>query len=163
MITFHFCAQSQEHREEARRELAEKQRSEVERMKADEVLTLKECVNIDHMVSSAKRPEPMGAPATQTAVPAAAATESPVLPAGYKMAAPMSEVELTALLMASPLYQKLEAIKKQVAGGVAKLPKHKMAAGKSLCFVWYFSAGHYGKLWTSYIKISLEVQYIIYL
>ena len=45
------------------------------------------------------------------------------VPQGFAMAAPLSDTELTALLMASPLYQKLEQIKKAVSGGAAKVGK----------------------------------------
>ena len=41
--------------------------------------------------------------------------EGTPLPHSYIMAAPMDDAELMALLMASPLYQKLEQIKKGVA------------------------------------------------
>ena len=39
------------------------------------------------------------------------------MPASFSMAAPLNEAELTALLMASPLYKKLQDMKKAVAGG----------------------------------------------
>lgn len=61
-----------------------------------------------------------------------AATSQPAgLPASYTMAAPLNEAELTSLLMASPLYQKLEAIKKSIASGGVRTG-HKMAPGKYL-------------------------------
>jgi hypothetical protein len=42
---------------------------------------------------------------------------APDMPGSYTMAAPLNETELTMLLMQSPLYQKLEEIKKTVAKG----------------------------------------------
>ena len=42
------------------------------------------------------------------------------LPSSYKMAAPINEADLVALLMASPLYQKLESIKSQIEKGAHK-------------------------------------------
>ena len=39
------------------------------------------------------------------------------------MTAPLNDDELTALLMASPLYHKLEQIKKAVSGGAFKVGK----------------------------------------
>ena len=39
------------------------------------------------------------------------------LPESYKLAAPLNEADFTALLMSSPLYRKLENIKKLVAEG----------------------------------------------
>ena len=43
--------------------------------------------------------------------------EAPDLPPSYNMAAPLNENELMALLMASPLYQKLENIRKTFEKG----------------------------------------------
>lgn len=45
------------------------------------------------------------------------------LPPSYKMAAPINEAELVALLMSSPLYQKLEKIKSQIEKGAHKSDK----------------------------------------
>ena len=89
-----------EQHEESRRELAEKQRSEVERFKADEVLTLKESVNIDYMVGGAgRRPETVGAniapataPVTQAGAPVTKAAPGQQLPTSFQMAAPLNEV-----------------------------------------------------------------------
>ncbi|XP_033122761.1 uncharacterized protein LOC117121631 [Anneissia japonica] len=76
---------------------------EGERMKADEVMTLKESVNIDHLLSN-KEPVPT------------------VMPSSYAMAAPMSDEDLTNLLMVSPLYRKMEEIKGMMKNG-GLLPK----------------------------------------
>lgn len=51
------------------------------------------------------------------------------MPVSYAMAAPLNETELTALLMASPLYKKLEQIRKAVSEGGVK-SGHKPAPGK---------------------------------
>lgn len=44
-----------------------------------------------------------------------------LMPASFAMAEPLNEAELTALIMASPLYQKLEQMKKTLAEGRVKL------------------------------------------
>ena len=84
---------------------------------ASQVLALKETLGMDPTViraqtvastSSALRP-PQD---TQSQAPAASQ-----MPSGFQMAAPLNEAELTALLMASPLYQKMEQIKQAVAKG----------------------------------------------
>ena len=48
------------------------------------------------------------------------------------MAAPLNDAEFTALLMASPMYQKLEQIRRNVASGAVSVAKNarKMAPGK---------------------------------
>jgi len=53
-----------------------------------------------------------------------------LVPVSYAMAEPLNETELTALLLASPLYQKLEDMKRTLTGGV-KLG-HRPAPGESL-------------------------------
>ena len=55
-----------------------------------------------------------------------ASVSGAAMPSSYQMAAPLNEAELTALLMASPLYQKMEAIKHAISGGRLKLGGHKM-------------------------------------
>eukprot|EP00058_Branchiostoma_floridae_P012905 XP_002598393.1 hypothetical protein BRAFLDRAFT_128123 [Branchiostoma floridae] len=97
-------AEVQNTAEEMRREHEEKLRSEEERMKKDEVLTLKESVNIDKLVPS------------QEEAPPAAVLSSPVaaqlaLPGSFQQTAPLQDGELTNILMASPLYQRLQEIK----------------------------------------------------
>ena len=54
------------------------------------------------------------------------------LPASYNMAAPMNDAELVALLMASPLYQKLENIKSQIEKGAHKANKTDTKDGNYL-------------------------------
>ena len=107
--------------EEAQRDFAEKQRNSFESLKTDEVLTLKESATIDGL--AAKRAQQP--PVLPQAVPALAAAP---MPAAYSMTAPMNEAEFTALLMASPLYQKLEQLKKSLSSGrIGKA--HKLAEG----------------------------------
>ena len=52
------------------------------------------------------------------------------MPQSYTMAAPLDDNELTALLMASPLYNKLEQMKKAVSSGGLRTG-HKMASGNA--------------------------------
>lgn len=113
---------------ERKRELAEKQRSELNRLKADEALTLKECLNTDpltvnpaamnlnqpkiqhqeHQQATVQTPI---APVASTPQTARSASD---MPQSFTMLPPLDEAELTAMLMASPLYQKLEKIKRQI-------------------------------------------------
>ena len=51
-------------------------------------------------------------------------------PAGYASVAPLSDEDLTSLLMASPLYKKLGDIKKTMEG--AELPPRKRDQGECL-------------------------------
>lgn len=100
------------------------------------VLTLKESVNIDHMVAAQSRGTPReveradeedtggriaeaGGMAAPVVTPSLAPTTQ-AMPQSYKMAAPLDDAEFTALLMASPLYQKLEQIKKSLKNGAGK-------------------------------------------
>lgn len=53
------------------------------------------------------------------------------MPDSYQMAAPLSEGELTNLLMSSPLYQKLEAIKSLLRDGAGKGVGSSNTAGKT--------------------------------
>ncbi len=82
--------QVSEQREEARREFAEKQRSEVERLKQDEILTLRASVNIDP--AAGRRPDTVGAPAAVAAV--APTTTTQQMPLSFTMAAPLNEVSV---------------------------------------------------------------------
>ena len=66
-------------------------------------MTLNEALNIDAANSQAM---------TSAAPDRVEEKETPDLPPSYNMAAPLNETELMALLMASPLYQKLENIRK---------------------------------------------------
>lgn len=116
--------------DEAKREFDERQRNNYESLKTDEVLTLKESVNIDSMVGGvgAKR-GPVAAAPVVAAAAAPVQTSGAPMPASYQMAAPLNEAELTALLMASPLYQKLEQIKKSMTNGAGASKGHKLAEG----------------------------------
>lgn len=77
-----------------------KQQEETERLQANEVLHLKESIQVDDLVAVTRQAE------NQTPAPS-----KPALPVTYRMAAPLSESEITSLLLQSPLYQKLENIK----------------------------------------------------
>ena len=140
-------------KEESKREFSEKQTSDYERLKSDEVLTLKESANIDHLVASkaamSSSPQrvpivPGQAPPTQgKAAPVMAGTQPAVtqqnqsLPMSYQMAAPLNEAELTTLLMASPLYQKLEQLKKKVSSGALAAGLTKMPSGNAVSKIHY--------------------------
>ena len=81
-------------------------------------------MNIDHMVAAPV--QPVRAPTT------AASNYDPDLepmPASYQMAAPLNEAELTMLLMASPMYQKLEKMKRNVASGSVRSAGRKAETG----------------------------------
>ena len=62
-------------------------------------------------------------------IPTGSAAEGQMMPMSYAMAEPLNEAELTALLMASPLYHKLEAMKKTLTEGRVKVG-HKPAPGR---------------------------------
>ncbi|CAH1797049.1 unnamed protein product [Owenia fusiformis] len=112
---------------ENKKEFEEKQKSEADRLKADEALTLKESVNIDKMLTKDGDDISLSGD-VMTNLPAAGTSQG-ALPASFTMAAPMNDSELTALLMQSPLYQKLEQIKKAASGGGVR-SGHKMAPGE---------------------------------
>ena len=107
--------------EESHREFTEKLEAETEQVKADETLILKETISVDRLVQAA---------ATTEAPVVAKPVES--MPTSYKMAAPLTDGELTALLMSSPLYQKLQEIQDIVAGGSFKAKKGKGSEGMCL-------------------------------
>ena len=86
--------------EEEKIEHEVKQQAETERLQANEVLHLKESIQVDDLVAVTRQAE------NQTPAPS-----KPALPVTYRMAAPLSESEITSLLLQSPLYQKLENIK----------------------------------------------------
>ena len=74
-------------------------------------------------VMSGSQPASQGALPQQTAVPSSEQNTNQQMPASYAMTAPLNDEELAALLMASPLYQKLDQIKKAVANGGARTGK----------------------------------------
>lgn len=88
--------------EEEKVEHEGRQQAETERLQANEVLQLKESIQVDDLVAAAAA----GQAENQTSVPS-----QPELPVTYRMAAPLTETEITSLLLQSPLYQKLENIK----------------------------------------------------
>ena len=109
--------------DESKREFMDKLESETERVKADETLMLKETISVDTIVQAA---EVSNAPASTK--------QAESMPSSYRMAAPMTDGELTALLMSSPLYQKLQDIQDIVGGGTgSKGKKGKGADGQ--CFI----------------------------
>lgn len=71
------------------------------------------------------------APPQQGAIPTSAAGNQQ-LPVSYQMAAPLNEAELTALLMASPLYHKLEQLKKTIGKGGLAAGKKQGSTGNLL-------------------------------
>lgn len=77
---------------------------------AKEVIALKESIQVDNLVSETIKSD---APAPPPPKP----TE---MPSSYQLTAPLSEGELTGMLMSSPLYQKLESIKSLLKGGAGK-------------------------------------------
>ena len=77
---------------------------------------MNEALNIDAAQSQAVRPS---SPVTRVEHAEQQRSASD-LPPSYNMAAPLNETELMALLMASPLYQKLENIRKSMEKGVSK-------------------------------------------
>ena len=87
--------------EEERMEHEGKQQAETKRLQANEVLQLKESIQVDDLVAVARQTENQQ-PSEQS---------QPTLPVTYRMAAPLTEGEITSLLLQSPLYQKLEHIK----------------------------------------------------
>ncbi|XP_071497013.1 uncharacterized protein [Diadema antillarum] len=91
--------------EENIREKEEELKSEEERMKAEEVILLRNSVESEYLLSDAP------------------AQQSQAFPADYAMAAALSDKDLANLLMASPLYRKLEEIKRTMQDGT--LPQRK--------------------------------------
>ena len=66
---------------------------------------------------------------------------APDLPPSYNMAAPLNETELMALLMASPLYQKLENIRKTIEKGSGGSAQGKESTQRRFYFFDYFIRG----------------------
>ena len=81
-------------------------------------------MNIDHMVAAPV--QPVKSPMTATARYDA---DLESMPTSYQMAAPLNEAELTMLLMASPMYQKLEKMKRNIASGGVRSAGHKAETG----------------------------------
>ncbi|XP_077985306.1 uncharacterized protein LOC144439946 [Glandiceps talaboti] len=99
----------------------EKQQFEEERLKAEEIQRLKETVDIDSFGGEAARYEHVDQK-TSGLVSTDNVVTSGEMPASYNMAAPLSDKELTALLMASPLYKKLEELRDLVSKGFKAPP-----------------------------------------
>ena len=84
-----------------------------------QVLTIQESLNVGQLdgqrkITTQQAPDTMAAP-----MRGASHEGQGQMPATYQMSAPLNEAELTALLMASPMYQKLENMKKSLAGQAA--------------------------------------------
>lgn len=105
--------------EEEKLEHQGKQQAETERLQANEVLQLKESIQVDDLVAVARKPD------HETS--AVQSSSQPSLPVTYRMAAPLTESEITSLLLQSPLYQKLENIKNLIHD---KKGEKSSAAGK---------------------------------
>lgn len=124
--------------EQRKREFEAQQRAEAERVKADEVLTIKEALNVEAIdelkvqgLAAVPQADTPAAQAAAASAATAAALSSPTvaaapaggMPLSYNMAAPLNELELVTLLMASPMYHKLELIRKTLASGSVRLNK----------------------------------------
>lgn len=96
--------------EEEKKEFEEKVQSERDRAQAEEVIALKESIHVDNLVAATIESEAASPPIQQARL----------MPDSYRLAAPLSEGELASLLLASPLYQKIESIKSLVSGGAGK-------------------------------------------
>lgn len=96
-------------------------------------MTLNEALNIDSAnarMESRDRPQ---SPSDSSRHSVVDEYESPEpLPSSYNMAAPLNDAELVALLMSSPLYQKLENIKSQIEKGAHKADKKDKTEGKEM-------------------------------
>ena len=88
--------------EDEKTEHERKQMAVTERLQSQEVLALKESMQVDDLVVVTGQSD------TSTKL---APANQPALPVTYRMAAPLTESEITSLLLQSPLYQKLENIK----------------------------------------------------
>lgn len=75
-----------------------------------QVIALKESIQVDNLVSSSL--------SSDVAPPPPKAVQE--MPESFRLAAPMSDGELTALLLSSPLYHKLDAVKNLIRGGAGK-------------------------------------------
>ena len=107
--------QLQNSAEENKKEFSEKLEAESEKVKSDEKMMLKEIASVDTLVQSTS---------LETDLPQALPQVSE-MPSAYRMAAPLTDGELVALLMSSPLYHKLQDIKKLVESGGFKVKKGK--------------------------------------
>lgn len=117
--------------EEEKVEHEGKQTAETERLQAQEILELKESIQVDDLVAIARQTETPTQPQSQ-GVP----RSQPSLPVTYRMAAPLTESEITSLLLQSPLYQKLENIKSLINDVKGERSTN---AGKITCFLYFLS------------------------
>ncbi|XP_070551432.1 trichohyalin-like [Ptychodera flava] len=94
----------------------EKQREEEGRLKAEEIQRLKAVVDLDYMgADETVQPRSQVAREGESQMVTSMGQD---MPTSYSMAAPLSDTELTALLMASPLYKKMEEIRELITKGV---------------------------------------------
>lgn len=132
-----------DHLAEQKAELESQQRNDRARLQTDEIVTLSETLNMDGLskridalplladsLSPVQSSETQKSSATEPTSAVSDASQQKEMPAAFSMAAPLNEAELTALLMASPLYKKLETMKKAVAGGNFKSAP-SVASGES--------------------------------
>lgn len=99
-----------------------------------QALTLNEALNIDTATARMESRDASRRPgSSQSSRPSTREQESAAprqeLPPMYKEAAPINDAELVALLMASPLYQKLESIKSQIEKGAHQAGKGDKSEG----------------------------------
>ena len=121
-------------------------------------------MTIDHMVTAAPtgsdypvQPQE-GSPVVGSMAPVVAASgaETKAMPASYQMAAPLRDAELTALLMASPLYQKMEQIKKSINSGAVKFGR-KAGPGKGIILIARNSRWNLFVVFSSFSKLSRDI------
>ena len=95
---------------------------------------MNEALNIDAANAQAVRPS---SPIGRVEHEEQQRSGAPDLPPAYNSAAPLNEAELLALLMASPLYQKLENIRKSMEKGVGKSDGKDSVTGMLLIYITY--------------------------
>lgn len=78
-------------------------------------MLINEALNVDKLTKAS--PPAMVETKSEQLRSSPTSSETTPMPEGYKMAAPLNEAELMGLLMASPLYKKLEDMKNKVANG----------------------------------------------
>ena len=84
-----------------------------------QALTIQEALNIDVLTSRVEsRPKSAESSTREPEIERENTVQS--LPPSYNMAAPLDETELMNLLTASPMYQKMENIKKMIEKGANK-------------------------------------------
>lgn len=92
-------------------------------------MTIQESISSGYVPPRASSPAPRDEDQSVVDEPVTSVPPQEQMPASYQMAAPLNEAELMSLLMASPVYQKLEQIKDAVKNGITP-PKHRMEPGE---------------------------------